>query len=233
MSSVERVTAGWKWEWQQDLSTSHAKAETHLRTLANGFPASPRPFSYQPLWPWEGTDVWSTDVPTLEPLLEPQGSTKAGTQLEELLAKVSPHTVTSFAGDCERVIEVLQLNAGHFITQSDLIGCNLTAHITQMWQVDKPLLHAQRQQIRINFNKIILKNDVIKKIEYSAFLLQLFCTKTSFHSHEVTSICFFWMYFSVLIMIYLENIRLHVIPTTDSRNIHVIFSLDVVLGGTR
>lgn len=64
--------------------------------------------------------------------MEPQGSTKAGTQLEELLAKVSPHTVTSFAGDCERVIEVLQLNAGHFITQSDLIGCSLTAHITQM-----------------------------------------------------------------------------------------------------
>lgn len=47
--------------------------------------------------------------------MDPQGSTKAGTQLEELLAKVSPHTVRSFAGDCVKVIEVKQLNTGHFI----------------------------------------------------------------------------------------------------------------------
>lgn len=32
----------------------------------------------------------------------PQGSTKAGTQLEELLARESLHTVVSFAGDCMR-----------------------------------------------------------------------------------------------------------------------------------
>lgn len=69
--------------------------------------------------------------------MEPQGSTKAGTQLEELLAKVSLHPVTSFAGDCVGVIEVLQLNAGHFITQSDLMGFNLTAHRTQIWQAEK------------------------------------------------------------------------------------------------
>ena len=53
--------------------------------------------------------------------MDPQGSTKAGRQLEELLAKVSLHTVTSFAGDCVRGMEWLQLNAGHFIMQGDMV----------------------------------------------------------------------------------------------------------------
>lgn len=42
----------------------------------------------------------------------PQGSTKAGTQLEELLARESLLTVVSFAGDCMRETAMLQLRAG-------------------------------------------------------------------------------------------------------------------------
>lgn len=97
-------------------------------------------------------------LPLWSPLLGPQGSTKAGTQLEEPLAKVSLHTVTSFAGDCVRAIEVLRLNAGHFITQNDLTGFNLTAHRTQKWQVIP--IHAQRQIIRMNINMIILQKQL-------------------------------------------------------------------------
>lgn len=96
-------------------------------------PPSPPPLSpHQPHLPWVGTDVWSTDAPTLEPLLEPWGSTETGTELEELLAKVSLHTVTSFAGHWGGggVMEVLWLNAGHFITQDDLTGCSFTAQGT-------------------------------------------------------------------------------------------------------
>ena len=87
------MTAGLKWEWQQDLSVSHAKDETHLHTLPIGFhstpPPPPPPLPHQPR---VGTDVWATDAATLEPLLDPQGSTQAGRQLEELLAKRSTHT---------------------------------------------------------------------------------------------------------------------------------------------
>lgn len=106
-------------------------------------PHHPSLLLYQPLWPWVGTDVWSTDVPTPEPLLEPQGSTKAGTQLQELLAKVSPHTQSHRSQAIVlRVIEVLRLNAGRFITLSDLMGRSLTAHMAPTWQVDKSLPHA-------------------------------------------------------------------------------------------
>lgn len=92
-------------------------------------PFSPPPPPPQPHLPWVGTDVWSTDAPTLETLLDPLGSTKAGTQLAELLAKVSLHIVTLFTSDCVRMIEVLQLHAGHFIMKNDMVECFLTAHI--------------------------------------------------------------------------------------------------------
>lgn len=80
--------------------------------------------------------VQMCDPQTL-PLWSPYWSHRAQQRLahssEELLAKVSPHSHIICRAIVRWVIEVLQLNAGrHFITQSDLMGCNLTAHIARI-----------------------------------------------------------------------------------------------------
>lgn len=131
--------------------------------------------------------VQMCDPQTL-PLWSPYWSHRAQQRLahssEELLAEVSPHSHIICRAIVRWVIEVLQLNAGrHFITQSDLMGCNLTAHIARIKHTGKSCCGTRKRQTRrMNFNKIVYKNvDVIgrKNMDYAAFPLKFPLLKVS------------------------------------------------------
>lgn len=150
--------------------------------------------------PWVGTDVWSADA--LEPFLDPQGSTEAGTQLEELMAKVSLHNVTSLQGDCVRVLEGLGLKAGHFIIWNDM---QCTAH-----KNSNMIFHIAYETIGVTYRKKRWK------------IMHSFSGKCRLLS--ATSHCLFWTHSS-----YYSEIRLHVIWTTNSVNNQLISIPDTFL----
>lgn len=60
-------------------------------------------------------------------------------------------------------MEVLQLNAGHFIT--DPMGRNLTAHMTRIWQSGDPYdyMHKRKQSDYILIRLFYKQNDVIRR----------------------------------------------------------------------
>lgn len=124
----ERVTAGWKWEWQQDLSVSHAKYETHLHTLANGFPRftpSLLLFLLTSLTCLEWVQM--CDPQTL-PLWSPYWTHRAQQRLADSLKSSWPKCHCTQSHHLQAIvlrgIEVLQLNKGHFIIQSDVVDHN-------------------------------------------------------------------------------------------------------------